>query len=116
VFESAIGTPQSTGGDLIAVSVYKLGADSDAFSYDQLQAEIDPLAAKVATNPGTAQKVRTAGRRSLRYLFDYGSTKVVSYFVFSGRIEIQVRCQWTHEQTTIASGCTTVVNSLQVTN
>ncbi|MCW2504610.1 MAG: hypothetical protein JWO79_2894 [Actinomycetia bacterium] len=116
VFETAIATPQATGEDLIAVSVYKLGADSDAFSFDQLQAEIDPLTAKVATNPGTAQKVRAAGRRALRYVFDYGSTKVVSYFVFSGRIEIQVRCQWTLEQKPIAAGCTTVVNTLQITN
>jgi hypothetical protein len=116
VFETAIATPKAAGEDLIAVSVYKLGADSDAFSFDQLQAEIDPLAAKVATNPGTAQKVRAAGRRALRYVFDYGSTKVVSYFVFSGRIEVQVRCQWTHEQKPIAAACTTVVNTLQISN
>jgi hypothetical protein len=116
IHETAIVAPGASGGDIIALSVYKLGADSDAFSFAQLQAEIDPLAAKVAGNPGEAKQLRVAGRRALRYVFDYGGTKVISYFVFSGQIEVQVRCQWTSQRATIETGCTSVIGSLHVDN
>jgi hypothetical protein len=116
IHETAITPPGATGGDIIALSVYRLGADSDQFSFAQLQAEIDPLAAKVAGDPGAAQQLRVAGRRALRYVFDYGSTKVMSYFVFSGRIEVQVRCQWTRQRATIEPGCASVIASLTINN
>jgi hypothetical protein len=116
IYETAMTPPGATGGDVIAVSVYRLGADSDAFSYAQLEAEIDPLTAKVATTRSEPRQVRIAGRRALRYLFDYGHTKVLSYFVFSGRIEVQVRCQWTSHQRRIEEGCATVTQTLEITN
>jgi hypothetical protein len=114
VFESAIIPRGAASGDIIAVSVYKLGADSDAFTYEQLEAEIERLATKVTTNPGEAERVRVAGKRGLKYLFDYGTTKVMNYFVFAGRTEVQVRCQWTNVEPVIALGCDDVIASLVI--
>ena len=89
------------------------GADSDPFSYDQLQAEIDRLARQRDHQAGHGGPGRVAGKRALRYLFDYGTTKVINYFVFIGTTEVQVRCQWTSAQPAIESGCDEVVSSLK---
>ena len=108
-------TPKgAAAGNIIAVSVYELGTNSDPYTYDQLQAEIDKLAQRVTPDPGEAERLQIAGKRSLKYVFDFGSATVINYFIFSGATELQVRCQWTTQKTTIERGCVELVNTLRI--
>lgn len=116
MYETAVAQKTNHERELLAVSVYDLGADTDAYTYAQLQEVIDKLAAQVVDDPGEPERVTVDGKRALRYFFDYDSVKSTNYFIFSGRNEVQVRCQWATPagEAEIKKGCDELISTMKI--
>jgi hypothetical protein len=106
--------------DLIIVSVYELRADTDAISDDTLEGELKTVLAQLAQQGFTftstsAAKTTVDGARSFGYHASQKSSKLESdvYFLFRGKNELQVNCQWTTKEADITKGCKSVLASLQ---
>ena len=106
--------------DLIIVSVYELKMDTDDIADDTLEAELKTVLAQLAQQGFTfestnAKKSTTDGARTFSYRASQKSSGLESdvYFLFSGKNELQVNCQWKSKATDIAQGCAAVLKSLQ---
>ena len=106
--------------DLIIVSVYELRADTDAIGDDTLEGELKTVLAQLAQQgftfrSTTADKTKVDGARSFGYHASQKTSKLESdvYFLFRGKNELQVNCQWTTKEAEITKGCQSVLSSLQ---
>ncbi|HEY6746248.1 MAG TPA: hypothetical protein VI357_11085 [Mycobacteriales bacterium] len=106
--------------DLIIVSVYELRADTDAISDDTLEGELKTVLAQLARQgftfrSTTADKTTVDGARSFGYHASQKSSGLESdvYFLFRGKNELQVNCQWKTKAADITRGCRSVLSSLQ---
>jgi hypothetical protein len=106
--------------DLIIVSVYELRADTDTIGDDTLEGELKTVLAQLAQQgftfrSTTADKTKVDGARSFGYHASQKSSGLESdvYFLFRGKNELQVNCQWTTKQAEITKGCRSVLSSLQ---
>jgi predicted small secreted protein len=106
--------------DLIIVSVYELRADTDAISDDTLEGELKTVLARLAQQGFTfrstsADKTTVDGARSFGYHASQKSSGLESdvYFLFRGKNELQVNCQWKTKEADITKGCKSVLSSLQ---
>jgi hypothetical protein len=106
--------------DLIIVSVYELKADTDAIGDDTLEGELRTVLAQLAQQGFTfrstsADKTTVDGARSFGYHASQKSSGLESdvYFLFRGRNELQVNCQWMTKEADITKGCKSVLASLQ---
>jgi hypothetical protein len=106
--------------DLIIVSVYELKADTDAIGDDTLEGELKTVLAQLAQQGFTftstsADKTTVDGARSFGYHASQKSSGLESdvYFLFRGRNELQVNCQWKSKQADITKGCKSVLSTLQ---
>lgn len=106
--------------DLIIISVYELRADTDAIGDDTLAGELKTVLAQLAQQGFTfrstsADKTTVDGARSFGYHASQKSSKLESdvYFLFRGKNELQVNCQWTTKEADITKGCRSVLSSLQ---
>lgn len=106
--------------DLIIVSVYELRADTDDISDDTLEGELKTVLAQLATQgftfrSTTADKTSVDGARSFGYHASQKSSGLESdvYFLFRGKNELQVNCQWKTKEAQITKGCKSVLSSLQ---
>jgi hypothetical protein len=106
--------------DLIIVSVYELKADTDAIGDDTLEGELKTVLAQLAQQGFTfrstsADKTTVDGARSFGYHASQKSSGLESdvYFLFRGRNELQVNCQWKTKQAEITKGCKSVLSTLQ---
>ena len=106
--------------DLIIVSVYELKVDTDGIAGDTLEAELKTVLGQLAQQGFTfestsARKSTTDGARTFSYRASQASSGLESdvYFMFSGKNELQVNCQWKNRKTDISKGCAAVLASLQ---
>jgi hypothetical protein len=106
--------------DLIIVSVYELKADTDAIGDDTLEGELKTVLAQLAQQGFTfrstsAAKTTVDGARSFGYHASQKSSGLESdvYFLFRGKNELQVNCQWMTKEADITKGCKSVLSTLQ---
>ncbi len=109
--------------DLIIVSVYELRRDTDGISDDTLEGELRQVLGQLSQQGFTfkstsADKTAVDGARSFGYHASQDSSGLESdvYFVFRGRNELQVNCQWKDKAADITRGCKSVLGSLQFTS
>jgi len=106
--------------DLIIVSVYELRVDTDDIADETLEGELKTVLAQLARQgftfkSTTAEKSTTDGARTFTYHASQASSGLESdvYFLFSGKNELQVNCQWKAKKAEITKGCAQVLKSLQ---
>jgi hypothetical protein len=106
--------------DLIIISVYELRRDTDGISDDTLEGELTQVLRQLSQQGFTfestsAEKSTVDGARSFGYHASQDSSGLESdvYFVFRGRNELQVNCQWKDKESDITRGCKSVLDSLQ---
>jgi hypothetical protein len=106
--------------DMIIVSVYELRRNTDDISDDTLAGELTQVLQQLSQqgltfDSTTADKTSVDGARSFGYHTSQNSTGVESdlYFLFRGRNELQVNCQWKDKKSDIGRACTSVLSSLQ---
>ena len=113
-FRAAVGVNAADEKDFLIVTAYDLNADTDNLSDTVLTNTFDDLVRKAGQDPSTRESVMVNGQRALKYRFDYGSSKALSYFVFKGTTEVQVRCQWLEREADINRGCSELVQTLNI--
>ena len=106
--------------DLIIVTVYQLAVDTDDIADDTLEGELKTVLAQLAAQGFTfdsteAERGEVDGARSFNYHASQAKNRLESdvYFVFRGKNEIEVNCQWKEKEADIAKGCAAVLKSLQ---
>lgn len=106
--------------DLIIVTVYSLTANTDSIASDTLEGELKTVLAQLAAQGFTfestqAERGTVDGARSFSYRAAQPKNKLQSdvYFVFRGKNEVEVNCQWQTKPAEIRKGCTAVLDSLQ---
>lgn len=106
--------------DLIIVSVYELRVDTDGIADDTLEGELKTVLGQLAQQGFTfestsAEKTTVDGARSFAYRATQKSSGLESdvYFLFRGKNELQVNCQWKTKEAEITKGCKSVLDSLQ---
>jgi hypothetical protein len=106
--------------DLVIVSVYELRVDTDGIAADTLEGELKTVLAQLAQQGFTfastsAEKTTVDGARSFSYHASQKSSGLESdvYFLFRGKNELQVNCQWKTKEDAITKGCRSVLGSLQ---
>jgi hypothetical protein len=108
--------------DLIILSVYELRRDTDDISDDTLESELKQVLAQLSRqgftfDSTTADRTSVDGARSFGYHAGQDSTGLESdvYFLFRGRNELQVNCQWKDKKADVTRGCRSVLGTLQFT-
>ena len=108
--------------DLIILSVYELRVDTDPIADDTLEGELKTVLGRLAQQGFTfdttsADKTTVDGARSFGYHASQKSSGLESdvYFLFRGKNELQVNCQWKTKEADITKGCKSVLASLQFT-
>ena len=114
-FSAAAATTQTEVDDFLIVDAYALSYDANAVSRTELGTQFDSLVKQIGQDPTSRQNVTYNGNFGFWYQFDFTSSKAYSYFLFNGTNEIQVRCQWADQETTIKRGCEDVLKSLTIT-
>jgi hypothetical protein len=114
-YTSAAATSSSETNDFLIVDAYRLGANADEVTVSALETEFDRLVRTAGQDATTRETTTINGYRALKYDFKYSTSQAYSYFIFSGYNEIQVRCQWADDQSTIQKGCTDLLSSLTLT-
>ena len=106
--------------DLIIISVYELRRDTDDIADDTLEGELKQVLQQLSQqgfsfDSTTADKTKVDGARSFGYHASQDSTGLESdvYFLFRGRNELQINCQWKDEESDITRGCKSVLGTLQ---
>jgi hypothetical protein len=106
--------------DLIIISVYELRRDTDDIADDTLEGELKQVLQQLARqgfsfDSTTAGKTSVDGARSFGYHASQDSTGLESdvYFLFRGRNELQINCQWTDKESDVTRGCKSVLDTLQ---
>ncbi|MFL6129276.1 MAG: hypothetical protein ACJ73E_09445 [Mycobacteriales bacterium] len=108
------------GRDLVIVTVYELPVDTDPIAAAALEAELKTVLGQLARQgfrfeSTTAERGKVDGARSFRYHASQAKAKLESdvYFLFRGRNEIQVNCQWKDKRDEVTKGCRSVLDTLQ---
>jgi len=106
--------------DLIIVTVYELPVDTDPIADETLEGELKTVLAQLARqgftfDSSTAERGTVDGARSFEYHAKQAKSMLESdvYFVFRGKNEVQVNCQWKDNAAEIDKGCQAVLDSLQ---
>ena len=114
-YQSGVLPGGQSGEDLVAVTVYELPLDSTTLSDATIRAELDRLVNGLADNGATEPETSTiAGARTWKYQVTVGDTVADSYFLFAGKTELQILCQWKTKQTEIERGCQEVLDTLTI--
>lgn len=106
--------------DLIIVTVYELPVDTDPIAAETLEGELKTVLGQLAQQgfafeSTTAERGTVDGARSFAYHATQAKTMLESdvFFLFRGKNEIQVNCQWKDKAAEIGKGCKSVLDSLQ---
>lgn len=106
--------------DLIIVTVYELPVDTDPIAAETLEGELKTVLGQLAQQgftfeSTTAERGTVDGARSFKYHASQAKADLESdvYFLFRGKNEIQVNCQWKEKEADIGKGCEAVLKSLQ---
>jgi hypothetical protein len=115
-YQSGVLPGGVSGEDLVAVTVYELPVDSSTLSDSQIRTELDRLVAGLADNGATEPETSTiADARTWKYRVTVDATVADSYFLFAGKTELQILCQWKTKETEIKRGCQEVLDTLEIT-
>lgn len=109
--------------DLLMVTVYDLTADASGFTEADLRAVLESAFAAAGVGARAAGTAPTGAGEALVYAVDAGETPTGEavtaflYYVFRGRQELQVTCQWSEEAQAdaIRKGCDALLESLTFT-
>ena len=106
--------------DLIIISVYELRRDTDDIADDTLEGELKQVLRQLSQQgfsfeSTTADRTTVDGARSFGYHASQDSTDLDSdvYFLFRGRNELQINCQWKDKESDVTRGCKSVLGTLQ---
>lgn len=117
-FRSAIAVADR---DLVIVTVYALNADTDTIASDTLEGELKTVLGQLASQGFTfestqAERGTIDGARSFGYRAKQAKDNLESdvYFVFRGKNEIEVNCQWKDKKAEVEKGCKAVLDSIQI--
>jgi hypothetical protein len=106
--------------DLVIVTVYALPVDTDPIAGETLEGELKTVLGQLARQgftfeSTTAEHGTVDGARSFHYHASQAKAMLESdfYFLFRGKNEIQVNCQWKDKQAEIVKGCKAVLDTLQ---
>ena len=107
--------------DLIIVTVYELQLDTDSVSDQRLETELKDVLAQLsrqgfAFDTTTAERSTVDGARAFGYHAREATNKLEAnvYFLFRGKTEVEVNCQWKQKAADVQRGCRDVLGSLQV--
>lgn len=105
--------------DLIAVVSYPLKRNADAFAPAALQAEAAAIVKSLGARILKVQRVKVAGRTAFSFVaMPAGTTttwnKARLVFVFKGKNQVFVNCQWTTRASQIQRGCVKVLASMKI--
>jgi hypothetical protein len=105
--------------DLIAVVSYPLKRNADGFSAAALQAEATTIVKTLGARVLKTERTRVAGRTAFSFVASPAGTnttwnKARLIFVFKGKKEVFVNCQWTTHASQIQRGCVKVLGSLKI--
>ena len=106
--------------DVIVFSVYDLNINTDDLSdqelTDALRPVIDQLSAQGFDFGNAEPDLREVDKaRAFHYTgSDAGGLNSDTYFIFRGRTELQVNCQWADMKQVLLAGCDTVLADLQL--
>jgi hypothetical protein len=106
--------------DLIIVTVYGLQANTDAIASDTLEGELKTVLGQLAGQGFTfestqAERGEIDGARSFGYRARQSKQNLESdvYFVFRGKNEVEINCQWKDKPAEVQKGCKAVLDSFQ---
>jgi hypothetical protein len=110
-----------TEHDLIIVSVYALREDTDTITDAALTTEIKSVLAQLAPqgvsfDMSRPKRSTVDGARAFGYHQVSAETKLAAdnWFIFRGRTEIQVVCQWSEQPARISVACGQLLGSLKL--
>jgi len=107
--------------DLIIVTVYELLADTDSISDESLEQELKGVLTSLASqgftfDSTTPKRTAVDGARAFSYHAREAKNQLQAdvSFIFRGKTEVEVNCQWQRRQADITRGCQQVLESLQI--
>jgi hypothetical protein len=117
-FRSAVAV---AARDLVIVTVYELRRDADGISDSALETELAGVLTQLSKqgfefDSTTAERSTVDGARSFGYHAREAKNQLQTdvYFIFKGRTEVEVNCQWQQKQADVVAGCRKLMASLQV--
>jgi predicted small secreted protein len=106
--------------DLVIVTVYALQANTDAIASDTLEGELKTVLGQLASQGFTfestqAKRGTVDGARSFSYRARQSKDNLESdvYFLFRGKSEVEVNCQWKDKPAEVQKGCKAILDSFQ---
>jgi len=106
--------------DLVIVTVYALNANTDPIASDTLEGELKTVLGQLASQGFTfestqAERGAVDGARSFGYRARQSKDNLESdvYFVFRGKNEVEINCQWKDKPAEVQKGCKAVLDSFQ---
>lgn len=106
--------------DLIIVTVYGLNANTDTIASDTLEGELKTVLGQLASRGFTfestqAERGSIDGARSFAYRARQSKDNLESdvYFLFRGKNEVEINCQWKDKPAEVQKGCKAVLDSFQ---
>lgn len=107
--------------DLVIVTVYELRLDTDPIPDASLESELKTVLAQLAARGFTfdstsADKTTVDGARSFGYHAREAKNSLQAnvYFLFRGKTEVEVNCQWQEKGPDVQRACQQVLGSLQI--
>lgn len=107
--------------DLIIVTVYELRINTDPVSDEMLESELRGVLANLSTqgfafDSTVAKRGTVDGARSFGYHAQQAKERLEAdvYFIFRGKSEVEVNCQWKDKRAQIQRACDDVLGSLQI--
>lgn len=116
-FRSAVAVADR---DLVIVTVYSLTANTDSIASDTLEGELKTVLGQLASQGFSfestqAKRGTVDGARSFGYRASQAKDQLESdvYFIFRGKNEVEVNCQWKEKEAEVQRGCKAVLDSFQ---
>lgn len=108
--------------DLLIVTVYELRVDTDAIPSGQLASELKGVLGQLteqgfAFESTTPKRSAVDGARAFGYHAREARNRLEAdvFFVFRGKTEVEVNCQWRDRPAEVQQACRQLLGSLQVT-
>jgi len=121
------GAAATTHAAAVAIDVYNtitvlsfpLDQDASTLSDGELVRQLAPVVRTLTTTQRRVSAVQRrdvkAGRAMYLRILDNGTSQASDlYFIFAGRSEVEVACQWQDKPKAVANGCQAVLDSLRV--
>jgi hypothetical protein len=118
-FRSAVAV-RERDRDLIIVTTYELRVDADPIGDDVLERELTGVLGQLTRQGFTfdstdAKRISVDGARAFGYHAREPRDRLQAdvYFVFRGRNELEINCQWRDAPADVQRGCTSVLSGMR---